>query len=400
MNTRIRNRAIILLVTMITIISASLGLRADTGVCGGASITLPFTDVPSTNMFFCSIAEAYFSALTNGTSATTFSPSSNVTREQMAALLSRGLDQSLNRASRRAALDQFWTPQTPINLGFTDVGVFPQLVKADGADIWVANQDSASVSRVRASDGAVLGTWTGATGAFGVIVAVGKVFVGGDIAPFGRLYQIDPTQPPGLVTSVSSLLGPGPQGIAFDGERIWTANFGGSVSIVSLQLGVGSTNVTTGFVQPVGILYDGTNIWVTDQGDSSLKKLSSTGAILLTVSLAGNSFMRFPAFDGTNIWVPNLGTNSLSVVRATGALSGTVLATITGNGLSAPVQAAFDGSRILVTNLGGSVSLWKASDLTPIGNISTGAATEPFGVCSDGLNFWITIRNTNQLARF
>jgi hypothetical protein len=77
-----------------------------------------------------------------------------------------------------------------------------------------------------------------------------------------------------------------------------------------------------------------------------------------------------------------------------------VLATLTGNGLNAPWQAAFDGQRILVTNpTGNSVSLWKAADLTPIGSISTGAGTNPFGVCSDGINFWITLQGPNQLAR-
>ena len=45
-------------------------LRADTGTCGGASNALPFLDVAG-NQFFCQIAEAFFSGLTNGTSATT-----------------------------------------------------------------------------------------------------------------------------------------------------------------------------------------------------------------------------------------------------------------------------------------------------------------------------------------
>ena len=64
-------------------------------------------------------------------------------------------------------------------------------------------------------------------------------------------------------------------------------------------------------------------------------------------------------------------------------------------------QVAFDGQRILVTNSSGnSVSLWKAADLTPLGSFSTGASTGPFGACSDGINFWITLRTTNRLARF
>ena len=72
-----------------------------------------------------------------------------------------------------------------------------------------------------------------------------------------------------------------------------------------------------------------------------------------------------------------------------------------GNGLSSPREAVFDGERILVTNLtGGSVSLWKASDLTPIGTFPTGTGTQTYGACSDGVNFWITLRSTDRLARF
>ena len=63
-------------------------------------------------------------------------------------------------------------------------------------------------------------------------------------------------------------------------------------------------------------------------------------------------------------------------------------------------MAAFDGQRILVTNGVSTVSLWKAADFTPLGSVSTGPGTSPFGACSDGVNFWITLRNTGQLARF
>jgi hypothetical protein len=78
-----------------------------------------------------------------------------------------------------------------------------------------------------------------------------------------------------------------------------------------------------------------------------------------------------------------------------------LLATLIGNGLSSPFQAAFDGQRVLVTNaIGNSVSMWNAADLTPIGSFSTGANTFPGGVCSDGINFWITLLGVSQLARF
>jgi S-layer family protein len=279
---RLCRRAFAVISLMSIITAASVRLQADTGTCGGQLITLPFTDVPGANMFFCSIAEAYFSALSNGTTATTYSPSANVTREQMAAFITRTMDQSLKRGSHRAAMDQFWTTQGANNLGLTTVGTQPLLVKSDGTDLWVPNFAAASVSRVKSSDGRLIQTWSGATSAYGVLVAMGKVFITGQTNP-GKLYQIDPTvQTPGAVTTLSSNLGVFPQGIAFDGQRIWTANFGtpGSVSILTLNP-TAVTTVTTDFSNPNGILYDGANIWVTDAGDDTLKKLDPNGAVLL-----------------------------------------------------------------------------------------------------------------------
>ena len=353
------------------------------GVCG------PFTDV--SDAAFCPfVLEIFTLGITTGTTPTTYSPGDNVTRLQMAAFLSRSVDGVLKRGSKRAALDQFWTPQNPLGLGLTPLGNSPNLVKSDRGDLWVANAEG-TVSRVHGTDGRVLETWTGATGAYGVLAAAGRIFVTGSLAP-GRLYAIDPSQPAGAVTTISSSLGNTPLGIAFDGSRIWTANSSGSVSIVSIFV----TTVMTGFTSLAGILYDGTNIWVTDQNAGTLLKLDATGAILQTVTVG--TVPRYPTFDGTNIWVPNGTSNSVSVVRAS---TGAVLATLTGNGESQPIAAAFDGARVLVTNLSGdSVSLWKAADLTPLGSFGTGTSSTPLAACSDGVNFWITLLNSKQLAKF
>jgi len=189
-NSRSAIRVVLVIALMLMITLGSGRLRADTGTCGGAAATLPFTDVMG-NLFFCQIAEAYFSGLTNGTTSTTYSPTQDVPREQMAAFITRTLDQSLKRGSRRAVLDQFWTPTSAAGLSLTTVGSGPELVKSDGADLWVANFGDGTVSRVRASDGKLLETWTGATGASGVLAAKGLIFVTGSVNP-GKLYQIDP----------------------------------------------------------------------------------------------------------------------------------------------------------------------------------------------------------------
>ena len=394
-NRRIAIRVCLLVTLAVALSGASSRLRADTGTCGGTSITLPFTDVPSGNIFFCSIAEAFICGLTNGTDATHYNPSDNVTREQMAAFVTRTQDSALKRGSHRAALDQWAIPTSVPFTGRTVVGNSPENVKSDGEDLWVANNGSDSVSQVHASNGKLLGTWTGAVKAAGVVIARGRVFVTGDANP-GSIYMIDPAQPPGGVTTLVFPLQSFPFTIAYDGFFLWTANQSGSISKVN-PANSAVTNFM-GFNQPTGIIYDGTNIWVTDQGDNVLKEIDkTTGAVLLTVNVGSSPIS--PIFDGANIWVPNEGSNSVTVVKAS---TGVVLATLTGNNLSQPNQAAFDGERILMTNTGngGSVSLWKASDLSPLG-FATSAASA-FGACSDGLNFWLTLGDgpPGHLVRF
>ena len=361
------------------------------GLCGS------FTDV--SDAAFCPfVLEIFNLGITTGTTATTYDPAANVSRLQMAAFLSRTVDGVLKRGSRRSALNRFSIPKNGDVLDVTTVGSAAAYPVADGLDIWVPNSLDASVSRVRASDGSLLGTWSGASFASGSLSAMGKIFVVGSLAP-GVLYRIDPRQPPSAVTTVASNLGGAPIRLAFDGASIWTANDqegAGSVSIVTPGVSIPwtVTTVTAGFGALQGVLFDGTNVWVTS-GPQALLRLDSSGTILQTVTVGTSPF--YPVFDGANIWIPDEGADSLTVVRAS---NGTVLSTLTGNGMNHPWEAAFDGERVLVTNqFGDSVSLWKAADLSPIGTFPTGTSSNPLGACSDGVNFWITIRG-NQLARF
>jgi DNA-binding beta-propeller fold protein YncE len=265
----------------------------------------------------------------------------------------------------------------------------------------VASLTANSISRVRASDGKLLESWTGATAVEMPLVAMGRVFATAFTSPNGTLYRLDPSQPAGSVTTVAADLGDRPTGIAFDGGRIWTANLGGgsngSVSIVTPgpSLPWTTTTVTAGFTAAYAALYDGSNIWVTDTGSDRLFKLDSNGAILQTVTTANDPHL--PAFDGSNIWVPSSG-GVVTVVRAS---SGAILATLTGNGIGTSYTAAFDGERVLITNIfQDRVSLFKAADLSPLGFFSTGASSNPQGACSDGVNFWVVLNAGQRLARF
>src|SRR5262249_584810 len=247
------------------------------GVCG------PFTDVAA-DAFCPFVLEIFYLGITTGTTATTYDPTANVTRLQMAAFLARTVDRTLQRGGRRAALDPHWTPQDRIVLGSTTVGMGPLVPRSDGADVWVPNFGGNTVSRVRASDGKLLETWTGAGFAGGALIAMGRVLVTGRSTP-GRLFQIDPSGPAGGVTTVASNLGSGATAAAFDGLRVWTGNnFGSSISIVTPTVSIPwtATTVTTGFSSPSGVVFDGSNIWVSDAGPGTILKVDAAGAILLT----------------------------------------------------------------------------------------------------------------------
>lgn len=374
---------------------------ADSGICGGVPVDLPFNDVQG-NPFFCNIAAAFFSGLTNGTTATAYTPAAGVSREQMAAFISRTQEQGLRRGNRRAALGQWWTGARVEKVN-TLIANSMEGVACDGTDVWATGESVGAIARYDGSGGRMKLLKHSAANAFAVVVAGNHVYAIGASTP-GRLYSVDrETDADGPATLVADNLGDMPQGIAYDGSRIWTANVSGSVSIRTLVPLFATNTISSGFEAPVGILFDGTHIWVTDQGDDTLKKVDSAGKVVAQVAVGTTP--THPVFDGMNIWVPNHGADSVSVVRvkdASGAplAAPFVVATLTGNGLGSPQMAAFDGQRVLVTSDADRISLWNAATLAPIANISTGEGSRPFAACSDGIHFWITLTGPGRLARY
>jgi hypothetical protein len=388
-------------------------------LAGGASRIVqdqcgPFSDV--TPGFCPFVLELYSLGVTVGTSPTTFSPDDPLTRGQGAVFVAKGVNQALARSSRRAALGQWWTmnPHWNLGLGVTVVGAIPLQPACDGTDVWTPDLGAGTVSRVRASDGKLLETWTGADSPTYALAAMGRIFVTartGDESGFhGTLYAIDPSQPPGAVSVVANTLWNEAEGVAFDGTNLWVVSSGdvlttkgGALSIVHpgptypWSFDTIKPNV---FLPHGGIAYDGTNIWFCD--GPQLKKMDSAGNLLQAVDLGHNS--KFVVFDGHNLWV----TTQEPYVVVVSASDGTVLGTLTGNGLNASVGVAFDGERIAVTNSGDenggqTVSLWRAADFEPLGSFPTVSDpnTRPYGVCSDGLNFWVTLYDSpGHLARF
>ncbi len=118
------------------------------------------------------------------------------------------------------------------------VGRNPYGLAFDGANMWVTNNRDSTVSKLRVSDGANLGTFT----------------VGGS-----------------------------PMGVAFDGANIWVVNsFPNTVTKLRASDGANLGEFAVGKV-PFFAAFDGEAIWVTDTQSTSVTKLrASDGKVLGT----------------------------------------------------------------------------------------------------------------------
>jgi hypothetical protein len=176
------------------------------------SVALPFTDVAGTNTFFCAIAEAYFSGLTNSWGM--IYDGSNIW------VTDRG-DDTLKKLNSNGSV-----------VRTIAVGDTPYYPIFDGMNIWVPNRVSNSVTVVRVKD------------------TQGNAL----------------TDPFVLATLTGNDLG-SPTAAAFDGERILVTNgVGDSVSLWKAAdlIPLGSA---TGAPGAYGACSDGLNFWITLYGN-------------------------------------------------------------------------------------------------------------------------------------
>ena len=119
-------------------------------------------------------------------------------------------------------------------------------------------------------------------------------------------------------------------GIVFDGANMWVTHSGGRIGATVTKLQASDGTVLGTFAvgtDPRGLAFDGANIWVANHGSDTLTKLrASDGALLATTALkhtektvdpTGNvriTNLTFTqpygvAFDGKAIWVSCPGNN-------------------------------------------------------------------------------------------
>ena len=246
----------------------------------------------------------------------------------MAAFLSRTVDGVLLRGGRRAALDQFWTPQAPIEPGRN--GPLQQsalhAIRRNGR-LGPDGRRERRPAGPAVADGRVLGTWTGVGNTNFVLVAMGRIFGSGARRRPGSSTGSTRARPPTAATILACNLADGrlrrwPSTEAGSGS----ARLGALISIVTPTARLPWT-VTTVSLRDAAVPVapalrrqehlDGRP----DLAASALLKLDAAGADASNGD--GRDDPVYPAtFDGTNIWVPNALAASVTVVRAS---SGAVL---------------------------------------------------------------------------
>jgi outer membrane protein assembly factor BamB len=181
-------------------------------------------------------------------------------------------------------------------LGKFTVGHQPYWMAFDGGSIWIANGGDGTVTKLRASDGKNLGTFN--TGGSVAVAFDGRyVWVTTYHQSVVRLNQDGSS-------AGTFQVGRNPVGVAFDGVDIWVANSNDN-TVTKLKARDGTTLATYDTPgSPYGIAFDGTNIWITLPDQAALVKMrASDGTILYTPGVIGPA--TGIAFDGANIWTGN-----------------------------------------------------------------------------------------------
>jgi len=271
---------------------------------------------------------------------------------------------------------------TPRAAGNTvTVGTNPQGIAFDGKYLWIANYDSANVSKVNPLTNAVLATISVGNNPFMVAFDGTNIWVTNNGS--GNVSKININTDTVIATVT---VGANPRGIAFDGTYIWVANTGShNVSKVNITTNTVVSTITVE-TEPYHVCYDYSNIFVSNFGSGTLSKINpSTESV---TNFYVDDQIHQMAFDGIYLWVIST-PSSLGRVAKVDTITNSVLYyTMLDSG---SYWIAFDGT-----------SIWCTSDsyvfrVNPVTNIVTDGGNgnfthieSPKGICFDGSSLWVT----------
>lgn len=268
------------------------------------------------------------------------------------------------------------------------VGDGPVAGAFDGAFLWIANRASASVTKLRPSDGSIQATYS-LNGAKprDILFDGGSLWIATDSAVL-QMSVADGS----LARSVAA--GTAPVALAFDGDSVWVASSDGAYKVKASTGAVGGPFRAGG--RPTGIGFDGTHVWVASGPDSTFTKLATTGAEVEAIHWSGGNPQSM-AFDGVAMWV--LKSDPEGQVTQVGVSDSKTLGNYPVG--SNPTGVAFDGAHVWVCSPEGhTVTKLNSTDGSVAATYALDpATTSPYGLVFDGAYIWVLNRDNDTVTK-
>lgn len=221
-------------------------------------------------------------------------------------------------------------------------GASPSALAFDGTFIYVANQNSDDVTRIRAStaiaEGSPISVGDGprALAFDGTFIYVANV-------NSNNVTRIRAST--GIVDGSPIPVGTFPNALAFDGTFVYVANAGDEGSVTRIQASTGMVERNIGVLEPRALAFDGTFIYAAEYQNGRLYRINaSTGGLAGPGSILVGAAPVALVFDGTFIYIAHEFSDNLTRIRAsTGMVEGSPIPVG-----DRPVALAFDGTFIYV----------------------------------------------------
>jgi PKD repeat protein len=287
------------------------------------------------------------------------------------------------------------------------VDEFPSALASDGVHVWVAHETMpAHLSKVRASDGVVLGSYEldaePFTTGLPALVHDGehiwtayKREVFEDGFPVGNVHlvlaMVRPSDGAVLARYTVAEGGTHVGGVAFDGENVWVSYVAGGRFVSKFRAidGERLLDVDVGDGAATPIAYCGGYVWAGGGVDTVTKISATDGAV---VALAAIPASYGVACDGANVWI----TSAFDFLYKLRASDGRTLGTFPAG--PNPAEVYSDGEGVWVTNFNGTtVSSFRASDGAVLETIAV--SDSPWGIAFDGDDLWIANYGSASLSK-
>jgi len=277
----------------------------------------------------------------------------------------------------------------------------PRGVASDGPHIWVACRGANSMQEFNANDGRPLRTITDSVelaNPENLIFDGQNIWVSNSSVNRGMLTKVRASD--GVVLRTYTV-GSGPYGMVFDGASVWVANYkSNNLSKVNVRTGQVTNDIRLdGCHLPDALGFDGSHIWVNCGDDKAVQELDLNGVFLHTVKVDSHPYSF--AFDGSNMWVVNVTGNSVTKISAMPTQPCPSPPCVVGSySVGAhPQGVVFDSKYIWVSNrYENSLTKLSASDGRFVETIT--GLSSPGLMAFGGGNIWVTEAPADRVSKF